>query len=239
MIPVEIPAVFAKKPTAPNFIDLEGKRFGLLTVVGYAGRTAADSHHSSWYCRCDCGVIVAPKTTNIRSGSAVSCGCIARQAISDRMKKDGHSVGEYSVEYRTWRSMLQRCSNPKIAKFYNYGGRGIKVCERWLKFENFLADMGRRPDGMSIDRIDVNRHYEPSNCRWATTIEQANNTRSNILLTFEGKTQSPKKWAEYLGIPVKRIYNRHGWGWPIELILSTKVFFSGGVTVSKINQQNG
>src|SRR5262249_18282820 len=116
------------------------------------------------------------------------------------------------------------CTNKKCVDYPNYGGRGIMVCDRWHTFDNFLADMGEKPAAKSIDRIDNNKGYSPENCRWATLIEQANNKRSNVRLTFNGRTQSIKQWAMETGIPYKTLYYRIRYSsWPVEEALSTPV----------------
>jgi hypothetical protein len=128
-----------------------------------------------------------------------------------------------TYEHLTWKRMRKRCSNPNATQFQDYGGRGIKVCERWKKFENFLADMGTRPGiGYSIDRIDVNGNYCPENCRWATAKEQANNTRRNRILVAFGKEMTLKQWAETTGLPDYCIRLRiDRYNWSIEQALST------------------
>jgi len=138
------------------------------------------------------------------------------------MKHWNVTHGRYrSLSYRTWDNMLQRCRNSKYPKYYDYGGRGIKVCERWLKFENFLADMGERPEGKSLDRIDVNGDYEPGNCKWATRKEQGSNRRDSI--PFQGQSQSLLAWAEELGISYAALHCRITRGWSVEKAFSTPV----------------
>jgi hypothetical protein len=110
--------------------------------------------------------------------------------------------------HRSWMSMRQRCGNPNDGAWKNYGGRGIAVCMRWSVFENFLADMGLAPEGHEIERIDVNGNYEPGNCRWATTKEQANNRRTNRLITHRGRTRTLTQWAEELGLKMHTLYRR-------------------------------
>jgi hypothetical protein len=110
--------------------------------------------------------------------------------------------------HRSWMSMWQRCTNPNDSAFKNYGGRGIAICERWAVFENFLADMGPKPDAYELERQDVNGNYEPGNCRWATIKEQANNRRTNRFITHEGRTQTLAQWAEELGIKMHTLYRR-------------------------------
>lgn len=120
--------------------------------------------------------------------------------------------------------MMERCRNKSIEAYPLYGGRGIKVCERWHNVENFVADMAPRPDGLSLDRIDSNGNYEPSNCRWATPIEQQNNKRNNRLLTFSGETKTLMQWARSSGINRGTINSRVKAGWPAEEIFLTPRF---------------
>lgn len=115
--------------------------------------------------------------------------------------------------------MRERCNNPNHAAYKHYGGRGITVCERWDDFLTFLEDMGNKPVGMEIDRIDVNGNYEPSNCRWATDEEQANNTRKNRFVTINGLTKSHSQWARFIGITHDSFSNRVDQGWPEENLL--------------------
>ena len=144
------------------------------------------------------------------------------------MKGGGHGSGHIThglagtVEYNAWLAAKQRCEGLTLAGYKNYGGRGIKVCERWKRsFENFLADMGRRPSVRhSLDRIDVNGNYEPGNCRWATRKEQNLNKTSSVRLTFKGKTQTATEWAQEIGVKAKTLQLRVRRGWPIERILA-------------------
>lgn len=129
-----------------------------------------------------------------------------------------------SVEYNTWRNIRQRCRNPKQKKFAYYGSRGIAVCERWDKFENFLADMGRRPPWKhTLDRIDPNKGYEPGNCRWATWTEQQNNKRNSRTLTLNGRTQTVADWAREIGVNPFTIYSRLDMGWSVDRALTKRV----------------
>jgi hypothetical protein len=123
-----------------------------------------------------------------------------------------------SKVYHAWQTMRDRCNNSNNARFHRYGGRGITVCDRWHEFDNFYADMGDAPHGTSLDRIDTDGNYEPSNCRWATPKQQSNNTSTNTHVTYNGKTQTLAEWAAELGIPYSRIVYRHARGWtPPEL----------------------
>jgi hypothetical protein len=144
-----------------------GKQFARLTVLS----AGADR----LLCRCDCGVEKSIKAKHVIYGYTRSCGCLLREMMSTKTKTHGLTS---TKEYEIWCSMKARCTRPTTTSYPNYGGRGIRVCDRWMRsFEHFMADMGQRPAGYSIDRIDVNGNYEPSNCRWVPRAEQMRNTR--------------------------------------------------------------
>lgn len=127
--------------------------------------------------------------------------------------------------YSTWRTMRERCNNPNAVNYDRYGGRGIKVCERWSSFENFYADMGDRPfPRAEIDRIDNDGDYEPGNCRWATRSQNGNNTSANRAITFRGKTQNIVQWAKEFGLSYPAVYQRLKLGWSIEKALTTPLY---------------
>lgn len=138
-------------------------------------------------------------------------------------KIHGHTTKTtMSPTYKSWHSMLQRCNNPKCPEYSTYGGRGLSVCAEWHTFERFLADMGARPPGMTLDRIDNNLGYGPQNCRWATRRTQQRNRRTNHMLTLNGKTLCLQAWAEKLGLKAHTLYYRiYKHNWPLEVALTT------------------
>lgn len=152
---------------------LENK-FGRLKPFEYVAGTR--KVNPKYRCKCDCGAVCLVSTQNLRSGKTKSCGCISSEKTAERNRK--HS-GTFTPEYSVWCGIKNRCGNPNATSYEHYGGRGIKVCDRWLdSFDNFLSDLGKRPSKQhSIERINVDGDYEPSNCKWATAIEQANNKR--------------------------------------------------------------
>ena len=127
----------------------------------------------------------------------------------------------HSPTYNCWRSMLARCGNPKQKDFARYGGRGITVCERWRDFAAFYADMGAKPEGMSLERKDVNAGYAPDNCCWATAAQQANNKRSNVVVEFQGQRATVSEWAQRTGLERKTLEYRIRAGWPADRALTT------------------
>lgn len=165
-------------------IDITGQRFGRLLVVTDDGdRHVSPGGHSSilWRCQCDCGAVVSVRGSDLSRGETKSCGCLQRELVAARLRRHGH---RHTATYGSWMAMLQRCRNPANKRWARYGGRGIKVCDRWLVFENFLADLGERPQGKTLDRWpNPDGDYEPNNCRWATNYQQRHN-RSALVLTL-------------------------------------------------------
>lgn len=168
-------------------IDMTGVVVGRLTVESYAGRQEVGNRmRHCWNVRCECGVWFVLDTGPLRDGRTNSCGCLRTEMIVARSRRHGFGGRETrTAEYGIWKAMKQRCSDPTCSNWENYGGRWIKVCERWANdFPAFLADMGPRPSPKhSIDRIDNNGNYEPGNCRWATSVQQNNNRRPPRLRT--------------------------------------------------------
>lgn len=196
-----------------------GEVYGRLTVLDsqvYIQRRCGISV-LKLQCQCTCGnkTLVLPGA--LVSGNTKSCGCLHREVASKMFTKHGESNNGacYSPEYEAWCHMISRCTNENNKDFHHYGGRGIIVCPKWLKsYKRFLADMGRRPGkGYSIDRIDTNGNYEPSNCRWVTQKEQCHNTRANLLVTIDGKTRKIFEWSEISGVKGSIIRDRLRRGW--------------------------
>jgi len=199
-----------------------GDRFGRLTLASEAGRAPDGS--VVWLCNCDCGKAKTVLAFRLRSGNTSSCGCWQREAAQQRATKHGHSQSNHdrTPTYHSWAAMLMRCRDRNNK---SYGARGISVCERWLVFENFLSDMGERPEGKTIDRYpDKNGNYEPGNCRWASEEEQQNNRRNNCILEHCGKRQSLASWCKELGLSRVTVEKRIKRGLPVHLVLSKADF---------------
>lgn len=156
--------------------------------------------------KCECGIVKDTFLYDVLHGKSRSCGCINDIATGRRSMTHGYSN---SNTYSIWQGIRCRIFNDNDPAYKHYGGRGIKLCERWQKFENFLEDMGERPEGLTIDRIDVNGDYTPENCRWATYKTQARNKRVNVLFTYNGETHPLSEWAEILGTTYSYFYNRY------------------------------
>jgi hypothetical protein len=191
-----------------------GARFGRLVAVRRVDALR-------WEFQCDCGQLHEANRSNVTTGKSRSCGCLMKECVSARRTKHGESKGgTLSPEYTAWRALRGRCECPTNKGYAYYGGRGIRVL--WPDFAAFLADVGRRPGpGYSLDRIDNEGHYGPGNCRWATRKEQANNKRSNRLLTVGGVTKTMAMWEEEKGIAAGLIHRRLSQGWSVEAAVMT------------------
>ncbi len=198
-------------------MDLTGQRYGRLLILGEAKRTQTPNGiwHRRWTCQCDCSKIVAVDMGAIRAGNILSCGCLNRELVSKRRAK--HRMCGTRT-YHSWQLMTARCNNPNTPKWHRYGGRGIYICERWKVFVNFLKDMGEIPfDKTSIGRINNDGPYCKDNCRWETAKEQANNTKTNRMLTLNGVSKNTTQWSSELGINRRTLTSRLDDGhWSIE-----------------------
>jgi hypothetical protein len=208
-------------PTAYNFKNLTGERYGRLEVLSYAGKNR--SRQSMWSCRCECGTEAVVAGYHLSGGHTQSCGCLRLERLSAANTKHGASR---SSEYQSWLGMLKRCYNTNGKAFSNYGGRGLRVCSRWKNsFEKFFEDIGPRPTAKhTIERKDNSLGYCKENCVWATRKQQNRNRRSNRRLTFNGKTQLMVEWEEELGLPKGTISSRvTQYGWSVERALTSPV----------------
>lgn len=163
--------------------DAVGRQYGRLTVVSFSHKSVP-YRRSIFLCRCQCGAMKTAEFAELNKGNIRSCGCLAQEMTATRSRRHGDAAeGKLTPEYMVWSSMRQRCLNPRAKPYPNYGGRGIRICKRWDKFANFLADMGRRPIGprMTIERKNNNGNYTPSNCVWASYADQSRNRRSTRL----------------------------------------------------------
>lgn len=205
-----------------KLIDLTGQKFGRLVVVG----RAEDSSYGGtrWKCLCDCGKTKIVAASNLRSGKQVSCGCWRDEKSLERII--GYNLNHPSKRdkrlYKIWQGMRNRCYRENNASYPSYGGRGIKLCEEWQRYENFehwALSAGYEPT-LTVDRIDVNGDYAPDNCRWITMKLQAYNRRDNHRLAFHGENLTITEWAERLGCTPTCLYYRLDAGWPIEEVLT-------------------
>lgn len=196
----------------PGFIDITGQKFGRLTAIEHAGRNK--NRNTLWLCKCECGNECKVEAYRLRNGHTKSCGCITKK----------HGFFGTRI-YKIWDSMKQRCFNPNNNAYNNYGGRGITVCNDWkndfMSFYEWSINNGYS-DNLTIDRINVNGNYEPSNCRWSDDIVQHNNTRKNPRIEYNGEIHTIPEWSRIIGLNVNtikaRIFKYH---WSIEDALTT------------------
>lgn len=207
-----------------KFIDITGQKFGRLKVIELVRKS--NVWQTKWLCECVCKNKRIVLGGNLKNGNTQSCGCLQKeiiQKIGSRNIRHGHNKkGKETRTHKSWHCMIQRCTNPNNNNYTNYGRRGITVCERWLKFENFLEDMGERPNNKSIERIKNDLGYNKKNCKWATSKEQNRNTRKNIYVTHNGKTQLLIEWSGETGIPYSILWKRiYMYNWSIQKALTT------------------
>lgn len=217
--------------------DLTGMKLGRWTVKCLGRpRMYLRGPEQGWICECDCGEVRWVREGGLVGGYSLGCGCgraLTRAARNfGRSRKHGEAGdGRETAEYRIWHSMRQRCSNPRDKGYPYWGARGITVCDRWNDYVRFVADMGRRPsDSHSLDRIDVDGNYEPSNCRWATPTEQAVNRRSTRFIEYGGERLCVSAWARKRGLSVSALWNRIYKGWPIERALNHAAEIQKGIS---------
>jgi hypothetical protein len=198
--------------------SLIGKRYGRLTVMEYI---TGNPKHKLVKCICDCGKEWTGRASSLKSGNTLSCGCFKKETTAKKHLK--HGLFGTRI-YRTWSHIIQRCENPKTENYKYYGGRGIKVCDEWHKFEVFYqwAMANGYEDNLEIDRIDSNRSYEPDNCRWVTRKENNRNTRNNHFIKIGSETKPIGEWAEISGIRAGTILQRIKAGWPENKLLNQR-----------------
>lgn len=199
-----------------KFKNLIGNKYGRLTVIG---PSEMRGKHRYWLCRCRCRTEKYICASNLYSKKTQSCGCLNKEMFSARSCTHNKSK---TITYSVWKGIRKRCLNSKDKNYHNYGGRGILICKRWDKYENFYSDMGERPSlGHTIARRDNNGNYEPENCRWALKKIQANNCRSNILITHSGLTLTVSEWADRSLVSYHTFWQRlYRLNWDIERALN-------------------
>lgn len=198
--------------------DYSGMRWGRLTAVALALRSETRDH--KWRFACDCGGEIVTNIKLVKAGKTSSCGCLFREMMAARNTTHGLS-SVHQDEYRIWKNMRARCQSPTNKSFPDYGGRGIAVCERWQDFANFIADMGPRPSGASLDRVDVNSGYGPENCRWVGAVEQANNKRNNRVIEWGGVAKTLQQWCAEYGVEPSKVRYRLSQGMTLEAALTS------------------
>lgn len=209
-----------------------GDQYGSLCVVAIG--TRASNGRQQWQCRCKCGTVLEVQTYRLLNGHKRSCGCMQRERPNNL--RHGHTSKALKAArdpkwraHCAWLALRQRCSNPRGPDYASYGGRGITYEPRWDSFENFLADMGEPPIGMSLDRIDNDGPYSKANCRWASKEHQMRNRRNSRNFTYNGETKSLAEWGRHLGIGHTGLLARLNRGWSIE-----RVFGTPGATARRV-----
>lgn len=192
--------------------DLTGNRYERLVCMTRAPNRGASI---VWNCRCDCGANTVVYAQNLQCGRTRSCGCLRKEYAAINGAKSRRHGMEDTRTYRAWAGAKSRCQNPNDPGYKRYGGRGIRICERWQFFVNFLADMGEAPARLEIDRIDNDGNYEPGNCRWTTRQKNAQNRRGVRNITFNGRTQCLAAWARDTGLGSTCISQRLARGWSL------------------------
>lgn len=206
-----------------RFDNIEGRRYGRLLVLE---RAEAQYGLTTWLCRCDCGNETVVTACNLKKGHTKSCGCYRRDLPTKHGEASGHRK---TKEYVAWTHAKARCHNPKHPYYQWYGARGISMCPEWREdYSKFLADMGPRPEGCSLDRVNNDGNYEPGNCRWVSMKEQSRNKRSNIVITFEGQEMIASDWEKKFGVRKDYISKRLRNGMNMKDIVIEILKTSGG-----------
>lgn len=188
-------------------LDVSGQTYGRLVAIC---REKVAGRHTHWRFKCECGTEKVIKLDHVRQGRVQSCGCLRVEVTTSRSVTHGHSVGrKASRELKSYNHAKARCQNPNNAKYPQYGGRGIKMCDAWSQdAAQFLKDMGPCPPGHTLDRMNPNGNYEPENCRWATSHQQARTRTDNVLVEYQGSTMILKDYAALMGLGYKRLHAR-------------------------------
>jgi hypothetical protein len=197
------------------FQDKVGQRFGKLIVKKLVSKKPV----AKWVCVCDCGNETQVWGGHLKSGVTRSCGCLLTEFNKTNHKTHGMTK---TRTYVSWRSMISRCTLPSMPSYKNYGGKGIGYDPLWQDFQKFLFDMGERPQGMTLDRIDSGKSYSKDNCRWATPAQQQANRKNCMHITYNGITQTAAEWATQLGLSKGAVWNRIKLGWSIEKAVTTR-----------------
>ncbi len=192
--------------------------FGRLTVIG-SDRDRSKPGRTYVKVRCACGTVKSVRKDALTSGATVSCGC---KKATHGLKHGHRRIGSKDPTYQAWDGMVQRCTNSKAPHFKDYGGRGIQVCSSWLTFSNFLEDMGVRPEGAELNRVNNNIGYFKGNCNWVSRAEQMLNTRRTIMVDYEGEIISLTRLCRLLGKDERLVRQRYTNGWSVEKALTTE-----------------
>lgn len=200
--------------------EFVGKTFASLTVVSVVPQGVKALR---LLCMCKCGSNTLVKAHQLRSQEKTSCGCRKRSVLGDSKRTHGQAnsgtKGYANRTYGIWQAMRDRCTNTNRKDYHRYGGRGISVCDRWHSYENFIADMGQAPTGLTLDRIDNNKGYSKENCRWATRNQQTYNSTTMVYIEHGGKTMCLKQWQQAQAVKAHTYYSRRKRGWTIKQAL--------------------
>ena len=215
------------KEALHNYKDRTGQKYGRLLAIKYLYTNKRKK--AVWLCKCECGKYIEVPSDNLAIGNTKSCGCLHSDMSKEKIKKIIENQTKYKKPHQkhiitVFNQIKTRCYNENCKAYKNYGGRGIKVCDKWLdnpnSFYEWSINNGYKK-GLSIDRIDVNKDYEPNNCRWITNLEQQNNKRNNKYLEFNGEKHTYAEWSRIFNIPTATISDRVRRGFTIEKILNT------------------